>query len=263
MKLNLKRPIIFFDLETTGVDVSCDHIVEISYIKLYPNGNEESKTMRVRPVNQQGQVLHIPETASAIHGITDEDVADCPTFRDIADELAKTYEGCDLAGFNSNKFDIPLLVEEFLRAGVNIDFSDRCFIDVQNIYHKLEKRTLSAAYQFYCGKDLENAHSANADTRATLEVLEAQLDYYPSELQNSVDFLSEFSTINRNIDFAGRIIRDEKGEEILNFGKYKGISFQEVLRREPGYVDWVLQGNFSLNTKQVFQRLALKYRFKK
>jgi DNA polymerase-3 subunit epsilon len=261
LKLNLTRPIVFFDLETTGVDVATDHIVELCYIKVLPNGNEESKTMRIRPADQNGQIVHIPEASTAVHGIKDEDVADCPTFREVAPELAKTFEDCDFAGFNSNKFDVPLLVEEFLRAGINIDLSNRRFVDVQNIYHKLERRTLSAAYQFYCGKDLENAHSADADTRATLEVLEAQLDRYPDDLQNSVDFLAEFSAMNRNVDFAGRVVRDENGVEIINFGKYKGMSVQEVLRREPGYVNWVLQGSFALNTKQVFQRLALKYKF--
>ena len=173
MKLNLKNPLVFFDLETTGINIATDRIVELCYIKVYPNGNEESKSMRINPE------MHIPEASSAIHGIYDEDVKDCPTFKQVARELANAIEGCDLAGFNSNRFDIPMLAEEFLRAEVDFDLTRRKFIDVQNIYHKLEKRTLSAAYKFYCGKDLENAHSALADTQATYEVLQAQLDKYP------------------------------------------------------------------------------------
>lgn len=257
MKLNLNNPIIFFDLETTGVNITTDRIVELSYIKIMPNGNEESKTMRLRPTDMSGNTLHIPETSTAIHGITDDDVKDCPTFKEIAAELEKTIKGCDLAGFNSNKFDIPLLVEEFLRAGVDIDLSKRKFVDVQNIFHKLEQRTLVAAYKFYCGKNLEDAHSAMADTRATLEVLEAQLDRYPEELKNDVAFLSEFSSMNRNVDFAGRIVLNDKGEKIFNFGKYKGHSVSEVLRRDPGYYNWMMQGDFALNTKQVLTRLRL------
>ena len=180
MKLNLKNPLVFFALETTGINITADRIVELCYIKVHPNGNEESKSMRINPE------MHIPESSSAIHGIYDKDVADCPTFKQIARELANTIKGCDFAGFNSNRFDVPMLVEEFLRAGIDIDLRKRKFIDVQNIYHKLERRTLSAAYKFYCGKDLENAHSALADTRATYEVLMAQLDHYPNDLTNDV-----------------------------------------------------------------------------
>lgn len=216
MKLNLKRPIIFFDLETTGLDIAKDRIVELCYIRVEPNGNEEARSMRINPE------MHIPEVASSVHGITDDDVKDCPTFADVAPQLAATFEGCDLAGFNSNRFDLPLLAEEFMKAGVNIDLSHVQAIDVQNIYHKLEKRTLAAAYKFYCGRDLENAHSALADTQATYEVLQAQLDHYPNDLQNDVDFLAEFSRMNRNIDFAGRFVYDESGKELINFGKYKG-----------------------------------------
>lgn len=259
MKLNLLRPIVFFDLETTGVDVNRDHIVELSYVKIYPNGNEESRTMRIRPADSNGRTLPIPAASTDIHGISDADVADCPTFRDIAADLEKAFADCDFAGFNSNRFDVPLLVEEFLRAGVMVNFSDRKFIDVQNIYHKMEPRTLSAAYRFYCGEDLENAHSADADTRATQAVLEAQLDRYGDALQNSVDFLANFSAMNRNVDFAGRVVLNDAGVEIINFGKFKGKSVKEVLRIEPGYLNWILQGDFPLNTKQVFQRLALKY----
>lgn len=253
MKLNLKRPIIFFDLETTGLDIAKDRIVELCYIRVEPNGNEEARSMRINPE------MHIPEVASSVHGITDDDVKDCPTFADVAPQLAATFEGCDLAGFNSNRFDLPLLAEEFMKAGVNIDLSHVQAIDVQNIYHKLEKRTLAAAYKFYCGRDLENAHSALADTQATYEVLQAQLDHYPNDLQNDVDFLAEFSRMNRNIDFAGRFVYDENGKELINFGKYKGKAIKDVLSRDPGYYSWIMQGDFTLNTKQVLTKLRLKY----
>lgn len=252
MKLNLKNPLVFFDLETTGVNISTDRIVELCYIKVLPNGNEESKTLRINPE------MHIPESSSQVHGIYDEDVADCPTFKQIARELANTIEGCDFAGFNSNRFDVPLLVEEFLRADVNIDLSKRKFIDVQNIYHKLERRTLSAAYKFYCGQVLEDAHSALADTRATYEVLQAQLDRYPDDLQNDVLFLSEFSRMNNNVDFAGRIVYDEQGKEVFNFGKYKGRNVAEILRTDPGYYGWIMQGDFARNTKQVLTQIRLR-----
>jgi DNA polymerase-3 subunit epsilon len=253
MKLNLKRPIVFFDLETTGLDIANDRIVELCYIKVEPNGNEESKAMRLNPEK------HISESATKVHGISDEDVKDCPTFREIAPALAETLQGCDLAGFNSNKFDIPMLAEEFLRAGVDMDFSNRRFIDVQNIYHKMERRTLIAAYKYYCGKDLNDAHSALADTRATYEVLQAQLDMYPNDLKNDMDFLSDFSTMDHNVDLAGRFVYDEKGNEVVNFGKYKGKSVSEVLMRDPGYYGWIIQSDFTLNTKQTLTRLKLKY----
>lgn len=251
MKLNLKNPIVFFDLETTGININNDRIVEICYLKVYPNGNEESKTLRINPE------MHIPEQSSAVHGIYDEDVADCPTFKEVAKQIARDIEGCDIAGFNSNRFDVPLLAEEFLRAGVDIDMSRRKFIDVQVIYHKLEQRTLSAAYKFYCDKNLEDAHTAEADTRATYEVLKAQLDRYPEALQNDMAFLSEYSSFTRNVDFAGRIVYDEQGVPTFNFGKYKGKSVEEVLRRDPGYYSWMLQGDFTLNTKQMLTRIKL------
>jgi DNA polymerase-3 subunit epsilon len=243
MKLNLKKPLVFFDLETTGVNISSDRIVEISYLKVYPDGKEESKTRRINPQ------IHIPEDATAIHGITDEDVKDCPVFKEIARSLAAQIEGCDLAGFNSNRFDIPLLAEEFLRAGISIDLNKRKFIDVQTIYHKMEPRNLAAAYKYYCGKDLTQAHSAEADTRATCEVLMAQLDNYP-DLENDVDKLSVFSSFTNNVDFAGRMIFNEQGEEVINFGKYKGKLVKDVLSRDPGYYSWIMQGDFSLDTKQ-------------
>lgn len=256
MKLNLKNPIIFFDLETTGIDVAKDRIVELCYIKVFPNGNEESKSMRLNPG------MHIPEASSQVHGIYDEDVQDCPTFSQIASDLKKVFEGADLAGFNSNRFDIPLLVEEFLRVGIDIDLSRRKMVDVQNIYHKLERRTLIAAYKYYCNKDLENAHSAFADTRATLEVLEAQLDRYPDDLQNDISFLAEFSSLNKNADFAGRFVYDDEGNIVINFGKYKGRPLIDTLRHDPGYYGWMLQSDFPLNTKQVLTKAYLQSKMK-
>ncbi|MCQ2212410.1 MAG: 3'-5' exonuclease [Bacteroidaceae bacterium] len=256
MKLNLKNPIIFFDLETTGIDVAKDRIVELCYIKVFPNGNEESKSMRLNPG------MHIPEASSQVHGIYDEDVQDCPTFSQIASDLKKVFEGADLAGFNSNRFDIPLLVEEFLRVGIDIDLSRRKMVDVQNIYHKLERRTLIAAYKYYCNKDLENAHSALADTRATLEVLEAQLDRYPDDLQNDISFLAEFSSLNKNADFAGRFVYDDEGNIVINFGKYKGRPLIDTLRHDPGYYGWMQQSDFPLNTKQVLTKAYLQSKMK-
>ena len=249
MKLNLKNPIVFFDLETTGTNINTDRIVEICYLKVYPNGNEETKTMRINPE------MHIPEQSSAIHGIYDADVADCPTFKEVAKEIARDIEGCDLAGFNSNRFDIPVLAEEFLRAGVDIDMMKRKFIDVQVIYHKLEQRTLSADYKFYCGKNLEDAHTAEADTRATYEVLKSQLDRYPEELQNDMAFLAEYSSFNKNVDFAGRIVYDDKGVEVFNFGKCKGMSVSEVLQKDPSYYSWIQNSDFTLNTKNVLTKI--------
>lgn len=251
MKLNLKNPLVFFDLETTGVNINSDRIVEICYLKVYPNGNEESKTMRINPE------MHIPEESSKVHGIYDEDVADCPTFKEVAKNIAKDIEGSDLAGFNSNRFDIPLLAEEFLRAGVDIDMSKRKFIDVQVIFHKMEQRTLTAAYKYYCGKDLNDAHTAEADTRATYEVLMSQLDKY-EELENDIHFLSEFSCFNRNVDFAGRMIYDDNGVEVFNFGKYKGQSVAEVLKKDPGYYGWILGNDFTLNTKAMLTKIRLR-----
>lgn len=251
MKLNLKNPLVFFDLETTGTNINTDRIVEICYLKVYPNGNEEAKTLRINPE------MHIPEQASAVHGIYDADVADCPTFKEVAKNIATNMEGCDLAGFNSNRFDVPVLAEEFLRAGVDIDLSKRKFIDVQTIFHKREQRTLSAAYKFYCDRSLEDAHSAEADTRATYEVLKAQLDRYP-DLENDVAFLSDYSSFSKNVDFAGRMVYDEKGIEIFNFGKYKGIPVVEVLRKDPGYYGWILSNDFTLNTKAMLTKIRLR-----
>lgn len=252
MKLNLKNPLVFFDLETTGTNINSDRIVEICYLKVYPNGNEESKTLRINPE------MHIPEASSAIHGIYDADVADCPTFKDVAKNIANDIEGCDLAGFNSNRFDIPLLAEEFLRVGVDIDMMKRKFIDVQVIFHKLEQRTLSAAYKFYCDKNLEDAHTAEADTRATYEVLKAQLDRYPDVLENDIKFLADYSSYNKNVDFAGRIVYNEQGVEVFNFGKYKGMSVAEILKKDIGYFGWLMQGDFTLNTKNVLTKIRLR-----
>lgn len=254
MNLNLKRPLFFFDLETTGIDITKDRIVEISYIKVFPNGNEESKTMRINPE------MHIPEASTAVHHITDEDVKDCPTFKEVAKSVEEALEGCDIAGFNSNHFDVPMLAQEFLRAGVTFDFSHRRFVDVQNIYHKLERRTLTAAYKFYCGKNLEDAHSAMGDTRATYEVLKAQLDRYPEDLKNDVDFLADYSQMNRNFDLAGRMVYNDKNEVVFNFGKHKGVPVVDVLRREPGYFNWMMQGDFPLETKQRLTQIQLKAR---
>jgi DNA polymerase-3 subunit epsilon len=224
MNLKLKNPIIFFDLETTGTNIVCDRIVEISYLKIFPDGKEECKTMRINPT------IPIDPKSTSIHGICDEDVKNCPSFREIAQTLANAFEGADFAGYNSNKFDLPLLAEEFLRVDIDFDLKKRKFIDVKVIFHKMEQRTLSAAYKFYCDKDLENAHSAEADTRATYEVLKSQLERY-ANLENDVDKLSEFSAQNRCVDFVGRIVLNEKGVETFNFGKYKGVPVEEVFRK--------------------------------
>lgn len=251
MKLNLKRPIVFFDLETTGVDTAKDRIVEVSMIKLMPDGEEIVRTRRINPQ------MHIPEQATAIHGITDEDVKDAPTFAQVAKSMAQFIDGCDFGGFNSNRFDLPMLVEEFLRAGVDVDFRRRRFVDVQNIFHKMEQRTLVAAYKFYCDKNLEEAHSAEADTRATYEVLMAQLDRYP-ELQNDVAALADFSERGQTADFAGRIGYNDKQEEVFNFGKYKGRRVEDVFREEPSYYAWMMNGDFPLYTKKVITEIYLR-----
>jgi DNA polymerase-3 subunit epsilon len=250
MRLSLKNPIIFFDLETTGINIASDRIVEMSYLKVDLNGNETEKTIRVNPG------IPIPEKASAIHGITDDDVKDAPTFNEVAKSLAKEFEGCDLAGYNSVKFDIPLLAEEFLRSDVDIDLKRRKFIDVQIIFMKMEPRTLSAAYKFFTGRELTDAHSAAADTRATYEVLQAQLDRYQN-LENDVAKLAEFSAHNRNVDFAGRIVYNEEDEEVFNFGKYKGKLVREVLEQDPGYYGWMMNGDFPLYTKKVLTHIKL------
>lgn len=257
MKLNLNKPIVFFDIEATGLDVAKDHIVELCYIKLYPNGNKESNTMRIKPVDSLGNIIHISEEASKVNGIHDEDLINCPTFKDIADDLLNVFENSDLAGYNSNYFDIPLLVEEFLRIGKNIDLRNCNMIDVCTIYKKMERRDLSAAYKFYCNKELKNAHTALADTEATLEILEAQLDTYSDNLNNNIKELAEFSKTNRNADFAGRIIKNEQDKYIFNFGKYKDQDVTEVFRKDPAYFNWIIRGDFTLNTKQVIRKIKL------
>ncbi len=256
MKLNLKRPIIFFDLETTGIDTAKDRIVEISMVKIMPDGEEITKTRKLNPG------MHIPESSTAIHGITDEDVKDCPTFAQVAKALEQFIVGSDFGGFNSNRFDVPVLVEEFLRAGVNIDFKKRKFIDVQNIFHKKEQRTLVAAYKFYCDKELVDAHSAEADTIATYEVLKAQLDKY-DDLENSVEALAEFSTRAEMVDFAGRIVYNENKEEVFSFGKHKGRLVSEVFAKEPSYYTWMINGDFPLYTKKVLTEIRCREMTKK
>jgi len=251
MKLNLKRPIVFFDLETTGVNPSKDRIIEISILKVYPDEHEEVHTYRINPE------MHIPEQSTAIHGITDEDVAHKPKFSDIAQTLSGIMEGCDIGGYNSNKFDIPLLAEEFARANVDIDFRKRKFIDVQNIFYKKEQRTLVAAYKFYCDKDLEGAHAAEADIRATYEVLKAQLDRYP-DLQNDVEFLASYTTMKKTADYAGRIGYNDKGEEIFIFGKHNGKRVVDVFKEDQGYYDWMMKSDFPEDTKKVLTQIKLR-----
>lgn len=254
MQLNLRNPLLFFDIESTGLNVASDRIVEISIVKVSPGApgepnRVEVKTRRVNPG------IPIPPEAQAIHGISDEDVKDEPEFRQIAKSMAQWMKGCDIAGYNSLKFDIPILAEEFLRAGVDFDFRKRKLIDVQNIFHRKEQRTLKAAYKFYCGENLDNAHSAEADTMATYRVLEAQLDRYCNDeeepLQNDVDFLAKYSIQNRFLDYAGRIVLNDKEEPVFNFGKHKGRPVKEVLRAEPSYYDWMINGDFTRDTKQV------------
>lgn len=251
MQLNLKNPIVFFDLETTGINIAKDRIVEIAILKVDVNGTEEIRTYRVNPT------IPIPLQASEIHGIYNEDVKDSPTFKEVAKDIAKFMEGCDIGGYNSNKFDVPLLAEEFLRADVDIDMSKRHLVDVQNIFHKMEKRTLEAAYKFYCDKDLTDAHSAEADTIATYEVLKAQIQRY-EELENDIKFLSEFSSFGRNVDFAGRIVYNENDEEVFNFGKYKNVKVVDVLDKDPGYYGWMMNGDFPLYTKNVLTKIKLR-----
>ncbi len=251
MELKLKRPIVFFDLETTGVDTAHDRIVEISMIKIMPDGERIVKTRKLNPE------MHIPEAATAVHGITDEDVKDCPRFAQVAKSLAQFLTGCDFGGFNSNRFDMPVLVEEFLRAGVDFDFKRRRFVDVQNIFHKMEQRTLVAAYKFYCDKDLTDAHSAEADTLATYEVLKAQLDRYP-ELENDIDALADFSSRGETADYAGRIVYDDKGSEVFGFGKYKGRRVEDIFEQDPSYYTWMMNGDFPLYTKKVITEIRLR-----
>ena len=251
MSLALIKPIVFFDLETTGVDVAKDRIVEISILKLHPDGKKEVKTRRVNPE------MPIPAGSSEIHGIYDDDIKDEPTFKSMAKSLAAFIANSDMAGFNSNKFDVPLLAEEFLRVGVDFDIENRSLVDVQNIFHKMEQRTLVAAYKFYCGKELTNAHSAEADNIATYEVLEAQIERY-EELENNVNFLSEFSRRTNNADLMGRIVFNEDNIEVFNFGKHKGTPVSRVLEKDPSYYKWMMNGDFPLYTKKVLTAIKLR-----
>ncbi|MES2799437.1 MAG: 3'-5' exonuclease [Bacteroidota bacterium] len=248
MNLELKRPIAVFDLETTGININSDRIVEIAIIKVHVDGRREQFHKRVNPL------IPIPLEVSEIHGIFDKDIADAPSFKDIAQEVIDFIGDADLAGYNSNKFDIPVLAEELIRNGFDFNLKDRQFVDVQNIFHKMEQRTLSAAYQFYCDKSLENAHSALYDTEATLDVLLAQLGRY-TDLKKDVDFLSDFSKHGnfKNLDFAGRLAINEKGEAIYNFGKHKGKTISQVNASEPGYYGWMLDADFPLYTKKVLK----------
>jgi len=251
LNLKLKRPIAFLDLETTGVNVSTDRIVELSVLKISPNGKEEWMSTRVNPC------MPIPPKTTAIHGISDADVVNSPTFREIGKNLASFLEGCDLAGYNAVKFDLPVLAEEFLRENIDFNFRKRKYVDVQVIFHKKEQRTLTAAYLFYCKKNLEGAHGSKADTAATYEVLKSQLDRY-EDLENDVEKLAEFSSFNTNVDFAGRIILDENGVEIFNFGKHKGVAVETVFSKEPSYYDWMMKGDFPLYTKKILTEIKLR-----
>ncbi len=251
MDLKLKRPIAFLDLETTGINVTSDRIVELSVLKISPKGKEEWMSTRVNPG------IPIPPKTTAIHGIKDEDVVNSPAFKEIAKNLAAFLEGCDLAGYNAVKFDIPVLAEEFLRCNIDFTFTKRKYVDVQVIFHKKEQRTLSAAYQFYCKKVLEGAHGSKADTAATYEVLKSQLDRYP-DLENDVEKLAVFSTFGSNVDFAGRIILDENGVEVFNFGKHKGKGVVQVFADEPSYYSWMMNGDFPLYTKKVLTEIKLR-----
>ena len=264
MELNLTRPIAFFDLETTGIKVATDRIVELCIHRINADGSTKTKTLRINPE------VPIPPEVTAIHGITDEDVKDAPKFREVAHELAHFLDNCDLAGFNSNHFDIPLLVEEFLRAGVDFELKGRRFVDIQNIFHKMEPRNLHAAYKFYCDKELVNAHSAEADTIATFEILKAQLDRYKEvvfkdkkgivtqPVVNDIKALSEFSYTSKSADLVGQIVFNDKNEEIFNFGKHKGKLVSEVFKNEPSYYDWIMKSEFTLSTKKVVTSIKLR-----
>lgn len=251
MELNLTKPICFFDLETTGINVANDRIVEISVLKIFPNGNKESYTWRVNPE------MKIPEETTAIHGISNEDVANEPTFKELSPKINELIKGCDLGGFNSDRFDIPLLAEEMLRADVDFDLDNISAVDVQTIFHKKEKRTLEAAYKFYCGKELTNAHSAEADTNATYEVLKSQLKRYP-DLKNDMKWLGEFSSHKRSADLAGFIGYDDKGREVFSFGKHRGKLVEQILDEEPGYFGWMQNANFPRYTKKVLTKVKLR-----
>ncbi len=258
MNISLQRPLAFFDIEATGLNVITDRIVELAILKIHPDGKQEEFLSRVNPE------MHIPAESTAIHGIFDEDVKDAPTLLQILPEVEKFIEGCDIAGYNSNKFDLPMLAEELLRVGSSLDLNTFKHIDVQNIFHKMEQRTLVAAYAFYCGKNLENAHSAMADTKATWEVLDAQIARY-QELKNDVTFLSEFSNYGdvQRVDFAGRLAYNENGDVVYNFGKHKNRTVEEIAEAEPGYYGWMLDADFPLYTKQCLRKEMERIKAKK
>ncbi len=269
MKLNLKRPLAFFDLEATGVNVGADRIVEIAILKAMPDGTELIKTMRINPE------MPIPLASSLIHGIYDEDIVNEPTFKKVAREVAEFIGDADLAGYNSNKFDIPMLLEEFLRSGVDFNMTGRKFVDVQNIFHQMEQRTLRAAYQFYCGKAIENAHSAEADIKATYEVLLAQIGRYENQdwedkkgvvskpVQNNIEALHKFTNLNRPVDFAARMVYNDEGVEVINFGKHKGRAVEDVFQSEPSYYNWMQNGDFPLYTKRCLEKIWKRWNAKK
>jgi DNA polymerase-3 subunit epsilon len=251
MKLHLKRPFVVFDLETTGINISKDRILELAYIKVFPDGTEEKKSMRFNPG------MPIPLESSMIHGIYDADVANEPSFHERAKEIAEKFTGCDFGGFNSNKFDFPMLVEEFLRAQVDFDTENRKFVDAQRIYHMMEQRNLSAAYKFYCDKVLENAHNAMADTQATYEVLLAQIEKYEN-LQNDIDHLHAVTGQSNNVDLAGRMIYNDKKQPVFNFGKHRGKLVQDVFKQEPAYYQWMMDNDFPLETKRQLTKIKLQ-----
>ena len=253
MRIQLHKPIVFFDLETTGVNITTDRIVEISVVKVFPNGEEMRKTYRINPE------MSIPPQATAVHGISDADVADCPKFKQKAKELVDIFSDADIAGYNSNKFDVPLLAEEFIRAGVDFDLKKRNFVDVMSIFMKKEPRNLSAAYKFYCNGDLENAHSANADTEATYEVFKAQVERY-GDIGNDISEISKFSSYNSNADFMGRLIYDADHRVVINFGKYKGMLLTDVFKRDSAYYDWMMKGEFPLYTKKILTDEYMKFK---
>ena len=266
MELNLQRPILFFDIESTGLNIASDAIIELSFVKILPGPEERIKTWRVKPWDYAGGCQKkINPSAQAIHGIKDDDLTDCPRFSDIADEVVSWLEDSDLAGFNSTKFDLPMLAEELERVrhyigkDIPVNLHEKKMVDVQNIYHVLEPRNLKAAYRFYCGKELENAHAAEADTIATYEVLKSQLDRYPETLKNNVDFLSGFSERQKIVDYAGRLTYNDSKEPVINFGKHKGKTAREVYLTEPSYFSWIDNGEFTLDTKRQFALLKQQF----
>lgn len=266
MELNLKRPLLFFDIESTGLNIPTDGIIELSFVKVFPGGEERIKTWKVLPWDYAGKrQIHINDKASEVNGVKDEDLKGCPKFYEVIDEVIEWLEDCDLAGFNSTKFDLPMLAEEMERVRVHmhrdipIDLHEKKMVDVQNIYHLMEPRNLKAAYRFYCGgKDFENAHTAEADTIATYEVLKGQLDRYEGSLKNDVDSLASIGA-HKTVDYAGRLLYNEGGEPIISFGKHKGRSARDVYSSEPSYFNWIFQGDFTLDTKRQFALLKEKY----